>query len=244
MIDRLICYIIQLNLLWIIPPSFILSEISSRPLRCLKLLLLLEEHPETDDCAIDEQATYDRHNHSRERDNIRMRQYCRQSCKHDSLAAFLPIFQISASLHPHSYAHSTNRKSGLKRKRDLPTPITTKNPVQNFPKSTTAFPLLSTKSSGLAHRPQIQLGSGANTYVATTSNGRYCLKSAQDRITRRKPIARTYFQSVNKTPNVASEAVGEEKSRTEQERTKEREMMVLRPAAIFAVDKGSLTDFS
>lgn len=67
----------------------------------------------------------------------------------------------------------------------------TKNPVQNRPKSTTAFPLDSTKSSGLAHRPQIQFGSGASTNVATTSKGRYCLKRAQERMTRRKPMAST-----------------------------------------------------
>jgi len=70
-------------------------------------------------------------------------------------------------------------------------PITTKNPVQNLPKSTTApLPPLSTKSSGLAHLPQIQLGRGARTKVATTSSGRYCLNKAHERITRRKPIAR------------------------------------------------------
>lgn len=83
-------------------------------------------------------------------------------------------------------------------------PIKTKNPVQNLPKSTTAFPELSIKSSGLAHRPQIQFGSGARTYVATTRRGRYWWKRAQERITRRNPIART----------------------------KDREMMVLSPAVI------------
>jgi len=91
-------------------------------------------------------------------------------------------------------------------------PMRTKNPVQNFPKSATAFPLDS-KSSGLAHRPQIQFGRGARTYVATTRRGKYCLKSAQERITRRNPIART----------------------------KESEIMVFRPAVIFAIDRGSLT---
>lgn len=49
-------------------------------------------------------------------------------------------------------------------------PMTTKNPVQNLPRSKTAVPELS-KSSGLEQRPQIQLGSGASTYVATTSSG-------------------------------------------------------------------------
>jgi hypothetical protein len=46
---------------------------------------------------------------------------------------------------------------------NLPTPITTRNPVQNLPKSITAFPALSMKSSGFEHRPQIQFGSGAIT---------------------------------------------------------------------------------
>jgi hypothetical protein len=46
---------------------------------------------------------------------------------------------------------------------NLPTPITTRNPVQNLPKSMTAFPALSMKSSGFEHRPQIQFGSGAIT---------------------------------------------------------------------------------
>lgn len=71
------------------------------------------------------------------------------------------------------------------------TPINTRNPVQNFPKSSMAFPPLSTKSSGFPHRPQIQFGKGARTYVRTTRRGRYCFQSAQDRITRRKPTAST-----------------------------------------------------
>jgi len=48
-------------------------------------------------------------------------------------------------------------------------------------------------------------------YVTTTSKGKYCLKSAQERMTRRKPIART----------------------------KDSDMMVFRPAVIlYAVLKG------
>jgi hypothetical protein len=54
----------------------------------------------------------------------------------------------------------------------LPIPITTRNPVQNLPKSTTAFPALSIKSSGFEHLPHIQLGRGARMYVATTKRGR------------------------------------------------------------------------
>lgn len=80
--------------------------------------------------------------------------------------------------------------------------MTTKKPVKKRPRSRTAAPELSTKSSGLAQRLQIQLGTGAITYVATTSSGKYEWKRAQERMTRRKPSART----------------------------KERAMMVLRPA--------------
>ena len=75
-------------------------------------------------------------------------------------------------------------------------PITTKKPVQNFPKSTIALLPLSTKSSGLEHRPQIQFGRGARTKVATTRRGWYLWKSAQDRMTRRKPIARTFVEGL------------------------------------------------
>lgn len=54
----------------------------------------------------------------------------------------------------------------------IPTPITTKKPVQNLPKSTIALPELSIKSSGFAHLPHIQFGRGAITYVATTRSVR------------------------------------------------------------------------
>lgn len=54
---------------------------------------------------------------------------------------------------------------------NVPMPITTRNPVQNLPRSSSELPELSTKSSGLENWPQIQLGSGARTKVATTSNG-------------------------------------------------------------------------
>lgn len=46
---------------------------------------------------------------------------------------------------------------------DVPMPMTTKKPVKNRPTSRTAAPELSTKSSGLAQRLQIQLGIGATT---------------------------------------------------------------------------------
>ena len=46
---------------------------------------------------------------------------------------------------------------------NIPIPMTTRKPVQNLPKSTTAFPAFSMKSSGFAHLPHIQFGSGAIT---------------------------------------------------------------------------------
>lgn len=71
------------------------------------------------------------------------------------------------------------------------TPINTRKPVKNRPKSATALPELSMKSSGFAHRAQIQFGTGAMTYVATTINGRKLCQRAEERMTRRKPMART-----------------------------------------------------
>lgn len=44
---------------------------------------------------------------------------------------------------------------------DSPMPVRTKNPVKKRPKSIAELLELSIKSSGFAHRPQIQLGSGA-----------------------------------------------------------------------------------
>jgi len=71
-------------------------------------------------------------------------------------------------------------------------PITTRNPVANLPRSIHALALLSIKSSGFAHLEAIQFGSGANTYVATTSRVRKLWNKAAERITRRNPMARTY----------------------------------------------------
>lgn len=65
------------------------------------------------------------------------------------------------------------------------------------PKSTTALPEPSMKSSGLPHRLQIQFGNGAMTYVATTSKGRKLCHSAEERMTRRKPIARICISIVS-----------------------------------------------
>lgn len=109
----------------------------------------------------------------------------------------------------------------------VPTPINTRNPVQNFPKSRMAFPPLSTKSSGFAHRPQIQFGKGARTYVKTTRRGRYCFQSAQDRITRRKPTASTWLM-----PSLACIYCTEHQR---QVLTSDKAIMVLRPAGM--VDK-------
>ena len=54
----------------------------------------------------------------------------------------------------------------------LPTPMTTKKAVKNHPNSTKALLPLSIKSSEDDARPHIQFGSGATTYVATTTSGR------------------------------------------------------------------------
>jgi len=84
------------------------------------------------------------------------------------------------------------------------TPIMHKNPVQKRPRSITPELDDSPKSSGLAHRDATQLGRGARIKVKTTRRGRYWWKRAQERMTRRNPRART----------------------------KESEMIVLRPAAM------------
>ena len=47
------------------------------------------------------------------------------------------------------------------------------------------------KSSPAAYRAHIAFGNGARTYVATTSKGSQFAKRAHDKITRRKPHART-----------------------------------------------------
>lgn len=74
---------------------------------------------------------------------------------------------------------------------NVPMPMTTRNPVQNLPKSTTAFPALSIKSSGFAHLEHMKFGKGAVTNVAATSSVRKLWKRAALRMTRRKPMART-----------------------------------------------------
>jgi hypothetical protein len=50
--------------------------------------------------------------------------------------------------------------------------MTTKNPVRKRPRSITPVPPPSMKSSWVAARPHSQLGTGARTYVRTTSRVR------------------------------------------------------------------------
>lgn len=80
-------------------------------------------------------------------------------------------------------------------------PMTTKKPVANRPRSIQALALLSMKSSGFAHLEAIQFGTGANTYVATTRRVRKLWKRAAERMTRRKPMARTWFLSSVNLPH-------------------------------------------
>jgi len=74
--------------------------------------------------------------------------------------------------------------------------------------------------------------------VATTRRGRYCLKRAQERITRRKPIARTWFALDGK--RYQGEGRGGYEREEISRRTKESEMMVLRPAVILGSERGTL----
>ncbi len=115
-----------------------------------KLLLLLEEQPETYDGAIDQGASHYTHKHGRDGDDMAVCQNHRQ--------------YLDASVRP---ARKWEAEYS-------PTPIVTRNPVKNRPKSMMAPaepPLLSTKSSGFAQRPQIQLGTGASTKIVTTRSG-------------------------------------------------------------------------
>jgi len=75
-------------------------------------------------------------------------------------------------------------------------PITTRNPVANRPRSIHAPELFSIKSSGLAHLPAIQFGKGAKTYVATTRSVRKLWNKAAERMTRRNPMARTKDRAI------------------------------------------------
>ena len=74
--------------------------------------------------------------------------------------------------------------------------------------------------------------------MATTRRGRYCLKRAQERITRRKPIARTWFALDGK--RYQGEGRGGYEREEISRRTKESEMMVLRPAVILGSERGTL----
>lgn len=122
------------------------SPTCSLGLRCrLEFRLLLEEHAERDDCAVDEQTTSNGHDHSTNRNQIRV-------CEDDGECC-----HTAGQRWPDLILFPTGPRGGL------PIPMTTKNPVQKRPRSITPAPELSTKSSGLAQRPQIQLGSGAIT---------------------------------------------------------------------------------
>jgi hypothetical protein len=90
--------------------------------------------------------------------------------------------------------------------------------------------------------------------VATTRSGRYCLKRAQERITRRKPIARTCLEvsleveGWRNDHRLARDGTNERgwgwrrerASARQRRRTKESEIMVLRPAVILGSERGTL----
>lgn len=122
------------------------SPTCSLGLRCrLEFRLLLEEHAKRDDCSVNEKTTRNRHDHSAGGNQVRVceddGECCHTEGQREPSLILLPI----------------------RPRRGLPIPMTTRNPVQKRPRSITPAPELSTKSSGLAHRPQIQLGSGAIT---------------------------------------------------------------------------------
>lgn len=118
----------------------------------LKIRLLLEKHRERDDGAVDEQATENRHDHSRNLNNARVGQHRRQR--------YLEHLCQQGRIVPPERS-------------PLPIPITTRKPVRKRPRSKTPPPPLpSRKSSGLLHREQMAFGSGARQYVATTSSGK------------------------------------------------------------------------
>lgn len=95
----------------------------------------------------------------------------------------------------------SGQREGPRRNRllNVPMPIITKNPVEKRPRSIQALELLSIKSSGFAHLEAIQFGTGANTYVATTSRVRKLWKRAAERMTSKKPIARTWIHINDQT---------------------------------------------
>jgi len=122
----------------------------------LEFLLLVEEHAEADNGSVNQKTANYGHSHGLNCDEAGVREDNGKSCTRIS--------------HVNGIAPCAKPLLDLEQ-RDLPIPITTKNPVKKRPRSRTAAPELSTKSSGLAQCPQIQLGMGAMTKVATTRRG-------------------------------------------------------------------------
>ncbi|KAI0470876.1 hypothetical protein GGR56DRAFT_118147 [Xylariaceae sp. FL0804] len=138
----------------------------------LELLLLLEEHAERDDSPVDQQPPDDAHGHGADLDQVRVREDDGQSCgggRTQVSRCFSCSWRWTRSAWRRR--HPAGRRRRAWEKKNVPMPMSTRKPVQKRPRSSTALPELSTKSSGLAQREQIQLGSGASTYVATTSSG-------------------------------------------------------------------------
>jgi hypothetical protein len=118
-------------------------------------LVLLEEHGEADDGRVYQQSTRNGHGRSTALYGRRVVQQGWKSYFHQ-LAVFTRMRSALSSL-------SHNKSTICDAPGYSPTPIITKKPVMNLPKSTTPFPELSMKSSWFAARPQIQFGKGAIT---------------------------------------------------------------------------------
>jgi len=101
----------------------------------LEVFALLEEHGETDDCAIDKQSPNDTHGSRFLIDQRAMGKQDRKCC---SKSAHVPRFRFSISRTKEGESAWTC---------NVPIPMTTRNPVRNLPKSTTPLPPDSIKSS-------------------------------------------------------------------------------------------------
>lgn len=129
-----------------------------------EFLLFLEEHPERDDGSVDEAPANDRHDCCHPPNLITVRKKSRKCCIAIQISLQFPFPSLQLFLTPSLATKPQNEENcSGQRQGNVPTPIKTRNPVQNLPKSTTALLELSTKSSGLAQRPQIQFGKGART---------------------------------------------------------------------------------
>lgn len=130
--------------------SPVFCGILSDPEQRLKVLLFLEKQAKANNRSVDEQAARDGHDHGLDTNEARVREDDGKGCGNNVSKRFI--------------SHLIKQGRGRGREgENVPMPIMTKNPVKNRPTSTMAAPALSTKSSGLAHRPQIQLGMGATT---------------------------------------------------------------------------------